>query len=162
MQGTLVQSLVREDLTSDGVTKSMCHNYWAHTVGPASCSYWDHMCRSQHSLQPVPHSKRSHYTPYSPCPTAREATTLPAARAPQQEKPLHSLQPMPHSKRSHYTPYSPCPTAREATTMRSPHTSRKSNPCSEQLEKACTQQRRPTTCKLNEGFFFKYTKQDGL
>ena len=121
MQGTLVQSLVREDLTSDGVTKSMCHNYWAHTVGPASCSYWDHMCRSQHSLQPMPHSKRSHYTPCSPCPTAREATT-----------------------------------------MRSPHTSRKSNPCSEQLEKACTQQRRPTTCKLNEGFFFKYTKQDGL
>ena len=36
---------------------------------------------------------------------------------------------------------------REATTMRSLRTSTKCNPCSSQLEKACTQQWRPNTAK---------------
>ena len=62
------------------------------------------------------------------------------------------------------TPYSSCCTTREATTMRSRHNTRKSNPCSVQLEKACTQQRRPTTSKnkfqnKKKGFFFQVHKK---
>uniref|UniRef100_A0A8C0HUH2 Uncharacterized protein n=1 Tax=Balaenoptera musculus TaxID=9771 RepID=A0A8C0HUH2_BALMU len=41
----------------------------------------------------------------------------------------------------------PCSTTGEATTMRSPRTTTKSGPCSLQLEKARTQQRRPNTAK---------------
>ena len=44
---------------------------------------------------------------------------------------------------------SPCPTTREATAMRSPRTATKSSPRSPQLEKACTQQRRPNADKHN-------------
>ena len=40
-----------------------------------------------------------------------------------------------------------CSTARGATTMRSPYTALKSSPCSLQLEKARTQQPRPSTTK---------------
>ena len=41
----------------------------------------------------------------------------------------------------------PCSTTREATSMRSPLTATKSSPCSPQLEKARTQQRRPNAAK---------------
>ena len=41
MQGTWVQSLVREDSTCHGETKFLCHNYWSPSaLGPASCNYW--------------------------------------------------------------------------------------------------------------------------
>ena len=30
MQGSQVQSLVREDFTYRGATQTLCHNYWAH------------------------------------------------------------------------------------------------------------------------------------
>ena len=39
------------------------------------------------------------------------------------------------------------PQTRETTSVGSPHTSTKSRPCSQQLEEACTQQRRPSAAK---------------
>ena len=39
MQGTPVQSLVREDPTCHGATKPMRHNYWACALEPASHNY---------------------------------------------------------------------------------------------------------------------------
>ena len=61
MQGTRVQSLVREDPTCRGATKSMCHNYWACALEPASHNYW---------------SPRA----YSPCSATREATSMRSPR----------------------------------------------------------------------------------
>ena len=61
MQGTRVQALVREDLTSRGATKPVRHNYWACALELAS-----------HQL-------------LSPCATTTEAR-VPRTRAPQQEK----------------------------------------------------------------------------
>ena len=55
--------------------------------------------------------------------------------------------------------YSPCFTAREATAMRSPRTAMKSSPCLPQLEKACMQQRRPSTVKNKINKFFKNPKK---
>ena len=54
MQGTQVWSLVWEDLTCLGATKSMCDNYWASVLKPRSCSYWPH------TLEPSDHNKGSH------------------------------------------------------------------------------------------------------
>ena len=73
--GDTGRSLVREDLTSDGVTKPMCHNYWAHTVGPASCN--TETTRTEAS------------TPYSPCSTAREATTMRSPHTTRRVTPAH-------------------------------------------------------------------------
>ena len=95
MQGTRVQSLVREDPTCHRATKPVHHNYWACALEPASHNYW---------------SLRA---------TTTEAS-VPRARAPQ----------------------------RGATAVRSPHTATKSSPHSPQLEKARTQQRRPTWPKI--------------
>ena len=75
MQGTWVQSLVREDPTCRGATKPMLpnywspcalepvrHDYWACTLEPASHNYWAHMPQLLKSarLEPVLHNKRSH------------------------------------------------------------------------------------------------------
>ena len=61
MQGTRVQSLVLEDPTCHGATKSMCHNYWACCLEPASHNYW--ACTSQLlkpcALEPILRNKRS-------------------------------------------------------------------------------------------------------
>ena len=62
MQGTQVQSLVREDPTCRGATKPVRHNYWACALDPASHNYW---------------SPRATTT----------AARVPRAHAPQQEKP---------------------------------------------------------------------------
>ena len=40
MQGTWVQSLVREDPTCYGATKPVCHNYGARALEPTSHNYW--------------------------------------------------------------------------------------------------------------------------
>ena len=40
MQGTWVQSPVREDSTCHGITKPLHHNYWTCTVEPARHNYW--------------------------------------------------------------------------------------------------------------------------
>ena len=56
------------------------------------------------------------------------------------------LEPACHNYWSPHT-YSLCSATREATAVRSPHTTTKSSPCSPQLEKACTQQRRPNAAK---------------
>ena len=40
MHGTRVRALVPEDPTCRGAAKSMCHNYWACALEPASHSYW--------------------------------------------------------------------------------------------------------------------------
>ena len=42
MQGTGVQSLVREDPTCCGATKPVRHNYWACALEPLSHKYWAH------------------------------------------------------------------------------------------------------------------------
>ena len=50
----------------------------------------------------------------------------------------------------------PCSATREAIAMRSPRTAMKNSPSLLQLEKACTKQRRPSTTKnKNKYFFFK-------
>ena len=41
-QGTWVLSLVLEDFTCLRATKSMCHNYWTHTVEPVIHNCWVH------------------------------------------------------------------------------------------------------------------------
>ena len=55
MQGTWVQSLVREDPTCHGAAKPVHGNYWACALEPASHNYWS------------PHA-------YSPCSATRETT----------------------------------------------------------------------------------------
>ena len=62
MQGTWVQSLVQEDPTCRGATKSVHHSYWACALEPMNPQL------------------------LNPCATATEACA-PRARAPQQEKP---------------------------------------------------------------------------
>ena len=61
-QGTRVRGLVREDPTCGGVTKSMCHDYWACALEPASHNYWARMLQPQKParLEPVHRNKRSH------------------------------------------------------------------------------------------------------
>ena len=70
MQGTQVQSLVREAPTCRGATKPVHHNYWACALEPAHHNYW---ALVPQLLKPAPR-----------------------ARAPQQEKPpqweAHTLQ----------------------------------------------------------------------
>ena len=62
MQGTRVQSLVREDPTCRGETKPVHQNYWAYALEPASHNYW--ACVPQllkpACLEPVLRNKRSH------------------------------------------------------------------------------------------------------
>ena len=62
MQGTQVQSLVREDPTCCRATKPVHHNYWACALEPASHNYWTHVLQllKPPRLQPVLHNKRSH------------------------------------------------------------------------------------------------------
>ena len=56
MQGTRVQSLVREDPTChSGATEPVHHNYWACALEPASHNYW-----SLSTPEPVLLNKRSH------------------------------------------------------------------------------------------------------
>ena len=47
MQGTRVQTLVREDPTCRGATKPTCHNYWARALEPASHNYWARVPRAR-------------------------------------------------------------------------------------------------------------------
>ena len=61
MQGTWVQSLVREDPTCCGATKLVCHNYWACALEHASHNYWacvPQLLKPAH-LKPVIRNKRS-------------------------------------------------------------------------------------------------------
>ena len=63
MQGTQVRALVQEDPTCHGVTKPMCHNYWACTLEPTSHNHWTHvpqLLKPVH-LEPVLRNKRSHH-----------------------------------------------------------------------------------------------------
>ena len=43
MQGTQVRSLVWEDCTCYGATKSVHHNYWTCALEPGSCNSWAHV-----------------------------------------------------------------------------------------------------------------------
>ena len=63
MQGTWVRSLDWEDPTCRGATKSVRHNYWAHTrhnywsphaLGPTCCNYWARMPRARALQQEKP------------------------------------------------------------------------------------------------------------
>ena len=49
-----------------------------------------------------------------------------------------------------------CSATREATAIRSPSTAMKSSPCSQQLEKACSQQRRTSATAPHKLSFFFY------
>ena len=69
MQGTRVQSLVREDPTCRRATKPVSHNYWACALEPSSHNYWAHEPQS-----------------LSLCATTT-AAHAPRPCAPQQEKP---------------------------------------------------------------------------
>ena len=62
MQGTRVQTLVREDPTCRGATKPVRHNYWACALEPVSHNYWAHVPQllKPACLEPVLCSKRSH------------------------------------------------------------------------------------------------------
>ena len=62
MQGTRVRSLVQEDSTCHGVTKPMCHNYWAWALEPMSHNYWTSVPQllKPVRLEPVLRNKRSH------------------------------------------------------------------------------------------------------
>ena len=59
-----VHSLVWEDYTCYGATKSMCHNYWAQALEPVS-----------HTAEPVCHNCWNPCA-LSPCSLAREATAM--------------------------------------------------------------------------------------
>ena len=52
--GDTVWSLVREDSTWCGATKSMCRNYWACALRPRSCNYWTCTPRTCASQQGKP------------------------------------------------------------------------------------------------------------
>ena len=57
VRGPRVQSLIREDPTCHGATKSVCHNYWACVLESGSHNYWSLHARS-------------------PCSAMREATAM--------------------------------------------------------------------------------------
>ena len=62
MQGTRVQTLVREDPTCRGATKPMRHNYWVCALEPTSHNYWAgvlQLLKPAH-LEAVLCNKRSH------------------------------------------------------------------------------------------------------
>ena len=63
IQGTQVQSLVREDPTCHGATKPVCRNYWACALEPASHNYWACVLQllKPACLEPVLCNKRSHW-----------------------------------------------------------------------------------------------------
>ena len=54
MQETQVQSLIQEDPTCYGATKTMSHNYWACDLEPESHNHW-----SPRTLERVLHNKSS-------------------------------------------------------------------------------------------------------
>ena len=62
MQGTRVRSLVREDPTCRGATKTVHHNYWACALEPVSHNYWAHVPQllNPACLEPVLRNERSH------------------------------------------------------------------------------------------------------
>ena len=62
MQEAWVRALVQEDPTCRGVTKPVCHNYWAYALELASHKYWAHVLQllKPGHLEPVLCSKRSH------------------------------------------------------------------------------------------------------
>ena len=64
MQWIWVHSLVWEDYTCYGATKSMCHNYWVQALEPVS-----------HTAEPVCHNCWNPCAS-SPCSLAREATAM--------------------------------------------------------------------------------------
>ena len=83
MQGTWVRSLVWQDPTCCGATKTVSHNYWASALEPASHSYWGHAPQLLKPALPKAHMPQLL--------SLRAATTealVPRAHAPQQEKPL--------------------------------------------------------------------------
>ena len=82
VQGTRVQSLIREDPTCCGATKPVCHNYRACALEPASHNYW---VRVPQLLKPV-RSRACVLQLLSPCAATTEAR-VPRACALQQEKP---------------------------------------------------------------------------
>ena len=62
MQGTRVQTLVREDPTCHWATKPVSHNYWACALEAVSHNYWAHVPQllKPTLLEPVLRNKRSH------------------------------------------------------------------------------------------------------
>ena len=62
MQGTRVQSLIQEDPTCRGASKSVHHNYWGCGLEPTSHNYWAHapqLLKPTH-LESVLCNKRGH------------------------------------------------------------------------------------------------------
>ena len=60
MQGTRVQTLVREDPTCHGATKPVRRNYWACALEPASHNYWAHVPQllKPVRLEPMLHNEK--------------------------------------------------------------------------------------------------------
>ena len=68
VEGTWVQSLVREDSTCCGATKPICHSYWAWALEPMSSSYWTPM-------------------PYNLCSTTKETMAATSLRTTAKSRP---------------------------------------------------------------------------
>ena len=83
MQGTQVQSLVREDPTRHGATKPMRHNYWACALQPVSHNYWSPRATTTEACAPRARTlqQREATAMRSPC-TAMKSSS----RSPQLEK----------------------------------------------------------------------------
>ena len=82
VQGAWVWSLVWENPTCHGTTKSVHHNYWACALEPMSHNYWAHalqILKSVHSRACVPQLLSIH--------AATTEAHKPKPHAPQQEKP---------------------------------------------------------------------------
>ena len=60
MQGTRIQSLVREDTTCHRSAKPMCHNYWACALEPERHNYWAQARRARAPLQEKPLQWEAH------------------------------------------------------------------------------------------------------
>ena len=80
VQGTRVQSLVREDPTCHRATKPVSHNYWICALEPTRRNYWARVLQllKPMRLEPVLHGKLQMR---SPC-----TTTKSSPRSPQLEK----------------------------------------------------------------------------
>ena len=82
MQGTWVQSLVREGPTCRRTTKPMRHNYWDCALEPMSHNNWARMPQllKPTRLEPMFSNKRSH------CSESLHTATKSSPRLPQLEK----------------------------------------------------------------------------
>ena len=76
MQGTRLQSLIREDPTCPKATQPVCHNYWACALEPGSRSSWSPCAESLCSATREATAMRGQHT------TTIEYSLLTAAKSP--------------------------------------------------------------------------------